>query len=90
MTTPLYQAARLAIRDEGEWIVAYYALPHTMDGAIEVSRLSSGIADEDGAVVFQAWKGALGEWISRMLERVTGIKVTHLDEVPPPGHERIQ
>lgn len=41
--SPREQIGRLAMRVEGDWWVAYYAMPETMDGAIELARIDMGI-----------------------------------------------
>jgi hypothetical protein len=34
------QVGRLAMRHEGMWWVAYYAMPSTMEGAVELARIA--------------------------------------------------
>lgn len=40
---PAEQMGRIAFRVEGDWWVAYYALPNTMDGALELARIQMAI-----------------------------------------------
>lgn len=40
------QVGRLAFRVEGDWWVAYYAKPDTMDDAIEMGRIAMGIVQD--------------------------------------------
>lgn len=37
---------RIAMRVEGRWWVAYYAMPDTMDGAIELGRVQMAIVKD--------------------------------------------
>lgn len=40
MSNPTKQEiGRIAFRVEGDWWVAYYALPNTMEGALELARI---------------------------------------------------
>jgi len=83
---------RLAIRDEGEWVVAYLATDGTMEGAIEIARLLKLAAEDDGGnkeLLFQDWNTALREWTQRMLERLLGVEPIMVEE-PVPPHERLQ
>lgn len=83
---------RLAIRDEGEWVVAYLATDGTMEGAIEIARLFKLAAEEDGGnqgLLFQDWKTTLQEWMQRMLGRLLEIETTIIEK-PAPPHERLQ
>lgn len=41
--TALTKVGRLAMRHEGDWWVAYYALPDTMAGAHELARIHLGL-----------------------------------------------
>jgi hypothetical protein len=40
------QVGRLAFRVEGDWWVAYYALPTTMDGAMEMARIRMALVQD--------------------------------------------
>lgn len=37
---------RVAIREAGEWVVAYFAPPEGMDGAIELGRIRRSVLSE--------------------------------------------
>lgn len=39
----LTQMGRIAFRAEGDWWVSYYALPDTMEGALELARIQMAI-----------------------------------------------
>jgi hypothetical protein len=81
---------RVAIRDEGEWIVAYVAHVDSLDDAFELSRIRLNFVEEDGGSegdLFQDWKEALKAYLSRALERL-GVKVDGMEErQPPPGEK---
>lgn len=54
---PDKQIGRLAMRHEGMWWVAYYALTGTMDGAVELGRIAMRFVDihperRDGFIAF--------------------------------------
>jgi hypothetical protein len=54
MSGNLNPVGRLALRVEGEWWVAYYALPNTMAGAIEMARIGMPIVqDADRRAAFK-------------------------------------
>jgi hypothetical protein len=81
---------RVAIRDEGEWIVAYVAHVDSMDDAFELSRIRLYSVEEDGGSegdLFQDWKEALKAYLSRALERL-GLKVVEMGERQPPAGEK--
>jgi hypothetical protein len=44
--TEKQQVGRLAMRVEGDWWVAYYALPDTMDGALELGRVRMAVVQQ--------------------------------------------
>ena len=41
------QLGRIAYRHEGDWWVAYYALPNTMEGALELARIKMAFVATD-------------------------------------------
>lgn len=86
---------RLAIRNEGEWVVAYLLLPGETPGGegLEIGRLSCVVLDDDGGKqgqLFQGWKQLLSDWLIRTLEKITGLKVAGTTEESPPPNEKIQ
>jgi hypothetical protein len=78
----LTDVGRLAMRVEGNWWVAYYAMPETMDKAIELGRIQMGIVrDEDR-------KQAFMEIMKSAINDLLGDKVDSWDIQPAPEHER--
>ena len=76
---------RLAFRVEGEMWVAYYAMPHTMDGAIPLGSIQmSLVQDQERKRAFmEIFKSALTE----ILEEKIG-PVGSWDEQRAPESER--
>jgi hypothetical protein len=71
MTTDAYPAYRIAVRQEGAWIVAYVAQMETMDGAIKIATLLKSSADVDRAI-FDAWLDFLQGHVDRMFSAIIG------------------
>lgn len=49
MNADLKKMGRLALRREGKWWVAYYAMPNTMDGALSLGRIRMTLVEGDTA-----------------------------------------
>lgn len=82
------QMARLAMRVEGSWWIAYYAEPDTMAGAVELGRVRMGIvADFSAKQIFMA---LMRDAVSALIEEGTGIAPTwpEPDGHAAPEHER--
>ena len=80
------QIGRLAIRDEGEWINAYYAMPGTMDGSILLASLRRTAADRPG--VFDAFKDLGRTIVGEILFEEIGARPAWGGEDRAPEHER--
>ncbi|MCB1394303.1 hypothetical protein [Nitrobacter sp.] len=81
------KTGRLAMRHEGNFWNAYYALPDTMDGAILLGSIQMRfVADETRKSLFMA---LMQEAVSEMLTDIIGERPTWPDgpTVAPP-HER--
>jgi hypothetical protein len=80
------KVGRLALRVEGNWWVAYYAKPNTMDGAIEMGRIAISIVhDENRKHAFmEIMKSAIGDFI----ENKSGTRPDFWDETPAPENEK--
>ena len=80
------QVGRLALRVEGDWWVAYYALPQTMDGAIELARIAMRLVqDRARKEAFMAlMRDAIQEFIADMFDGAAPDWVT----TAAPEHER--
>jgi len=78
---------RLALRVEGDWWVAYYAMPKTMDKAIELGRIKMGIVEsnpERKELFMDLMRSAIAELLEQQ-----GVKVENWNEpTTGPEHER--
>ncbi len=79
---PKAQVGRIAFRAEGDWWVAYYALPDTMDKALELARIQMAI------VADHPWrKDTFMKLIQHYVkELVPAFEIA--DHRPAPEHER--
>lgn len=75
---------RLALRVEGDWWVAYYAKPASMDDAIELGRIAMGIVrqEEFKQAFMELMKSALAAFFE---QRGTPIETWHEPETAPEG-----
>ncbi len=81
------QVGRLAMRTEGCWWVAYYALPDTMDDALELGRIRMQAVQQ--AKRKDAFLALMREAVSDILEECVGKRPTWPDgPQPAPEHER--
>lgn len=79
------QVARVAMRVEGDWWVAYLAAPGTMEGALEMGRIRmSTVQDPDRK---EAFMGIFSSWIADISEEEFGQRPDTLVQ-PAPEHER--
>ena len=73
---------RLAMRVEGDWWVAYYALPDTMDDALELGRIRVAfVADFSAKQIFMA---LMRDAVSAIIKDRAGVD----PEWPEPGGTR--
>ena len=84
---PEQKIGRLALRHEGKFWVAYYALPDTMEGALLLGSIAMRfVQDRERKDAFMA---LMREAVSDILEEKTGQRPTWPE--PPQGapeHER--
>lgn len=76
------------MRVEGSYWVAYYALPNTMKGAIEIGRIAMTVVQrQDRKAAFMA---LAREGVGDILEGITGTRPTwpNPEGDPAPQHER--
>lgn len=80
---PSFLACKLAIRDKGDWVVAYIA---TMDEKEmhEVSRLRKSVAERQET--FHAWIKVLGDDLQHVLIK-DGFPVKEMMVVERPKHK---
>ena len=79
------QVGRLALRVEGHWWVAYYALPNTMEGAFELGRVAMGLVQDRSRK--QAFMDLMRDGVAEFLTAATGTAL-HFNVLPAPEHER--
>lgn len=79
------QVGRLALRVEGDWWVAYYALPDTMKDAMELARIRMGIVQDQRRK--QAFMDLLRDVIGEFLEATVGARPDFVVN-SAPEHER--
>jgi hypothetical protein len=87
MNEPLAQVGRLAMRVEGDWWAAYYAMPHTMEGALLLGRIQMAFVQsyERQGRFMLLMRDAVGD----LIEQSTGVRPVWPN--PPavaPEHER--
>jgi hypothetical protein len=86
------KVGRLAMRVEGEFWVAYYALPDTMEGAIPLGSIrmaTVGIPRLAGIPRFkEAFMQLMWELVSDLIAQETGQRPKHYDVEPAPEHEK--
>lgn len=78
---------RLAMRHEGEFWNAYYAMPGTMEGAILLGSIQIRFVQDEARK--SAFLDFMCEAVSDILEELTGQRPTWTDPPQPaPEHER--
>ena len=81
------QVGRLAMRQEGDRWVAYYALPNTMDDAIFLGAIALKAVDGEPARR-EAFLDLMRDLVADIIEDATGVRPTWGGEEPAPAHER--
>jgi hypothetical protein len=85
---PSVKIGRLAMRHEGAFWNAYYALPNTMDGALPLGSIAMRFigGNEERKTLFM---NLMREAVSDLIEEQTGQRPTWPEGVQPaPHHER--
>ena len=88
MTDELQQMGRLAMRVEGDWWVAYYALPETMKDALELGRIRMAIVQDWQAK--ELFMAIMRDAVTAIIRDQTGVKPEWPEPHgrPAPEHER--
>ena len=82
----MQQIGRLAMRAEGEWWNASYAMPDTMEGALHLGSIRLLlVADKERK---QAFMDLMRSAIGDMLKEATGADPKWKGEQPASEHER--
>ncbi len=74
------------MRVEGTWWVAYYALPNTMDGAIEIGRIAMAAVQKKRCK--NAFMDICKVFIGDVIRENTGAEIENWDIRQAPEHER--
>lgn len=83
----LKQTGRLAMRHEGNFWNAYFALPETMDGSIFIGSIAmAAVVDNDKRK--KAFMQLMWNFVADILEDKIGVRPTHGDVQRAPEHER--
>ena len=82
------QVGRLAMRVEGEFWNAYYALPNTMEGALLLGSIRMAFVEDFSAK--QIFMALMRDAVSAIIKAQTGIDAAWPDPdgIPAPQHER--
>lgn len=83
----MQKLGRLAMRAEGDWWKAYYALPDTMEGALLLGQVQMAFTSTPERR--QAFMGLMRDAISDIIQDATGNRPSFPDgPEPAPEHER--
>lgn len=80
------EVGRLAFRIEGDWWVAYYALPASMKDVIELSRIRMTCVERHDRK--QAFMNLMRDTIADVLENQIGHRPDWNAPTKAPEHER--
>lgn len=78
---------RLAIRVEGDWWVAYYALTDTMEGAFVLGTIKMSFIIHNDKIK-QAFMEVMQEAVADIIEEITGKRPSWKGPTNAPEHER--
>lgn len=81
----MQQIGRLAMRHEGKWWNAYYAMPNTMEGAILLGSIAMLFVEREERRV--AFLNFMREVVADILEEKLGAR-PDMHEQPAPESER--
>lgn len=80
------QIGRLAMRHEGEYWNAYYAMADTLDGSILLGSIRMGVvANQERR---DAFMGLMREVVGDIIQDVVGVRPIWGSEQTAPEHER--
>jgi len=83
----LEKVGRVALRQEGQWWVAYYALPGTMTGALTLGRIRLAPAMANPRVK-ELFIETMRELVADIIESKTGIRPIWKTPEEAPEHEK--
>ena len=79
-------SGRLAMRTEGEYLNAYYALPDTMEGALLLGSIRLAIAEHPK--YHRIFFAFMQEVVADIIEDATGERPRWCEVVPAPNKDR--
>jgi hypothetical protein len=80
------QIGRLALRQEGDWWKAYYAMPGTMECAIPLGSILLRFVADEGRK--KAFMDLMREAVGDIIEETAGVRPTWGGPERAPEHER--
>lgn len=81
------QIGRLALRVEGDWWVAYYALTDTMKDALVLGTIKMAFITSNEEIK-RAFMRLMQEAVADIIEETTGHRPSWNDPTGAPEHER--
>jgi len=78
---------RVAVREDGEFVNAYFAKADTLDGAWLVASISKTVLELE-PVAWQVFQEFMKCVASTLVEKATGARVVDVIVGPGPAHER--
>ncbi|MBI2770030.1 MAG: hypothetical protein HYX47_10430 [Burkholderiales bacterium] len=78
---------RMAIREEGPMVNAYFAKADTMEGAELIASISTPLLKAE-PTLFKAFQALMQCAAATLTEQRTGMKVSRIDLERAPEHER--
>jgi len=83
------KVGRLAMRHEGNFWNAYYALPNTMDSALLIGSIAmTAVTGTGGCVRKDVFMKMMSDFVADMLEDKIGVRPDMSDVHAAPEHER--
>ena len=87
MTAKLQEIGRLAMRQEGNFWVAYYAMTDTMENAVEIGRIHMGVV-ADNPERKEAFQAIVRDFVGDFFREHLGEAPSWKAPVQAPEHER--
>ena len=81
------EMGRLAMRVEGDWWNAYYAMPNTMEGALHLGSIRMAFVADDWQRK-ELFMSMMKDAVSEIIKERIGVEATWPEARPAPEHER--
>jgi hypothetical protein len=85
-THGLQEVGRLAMRVEGDFWCAYWAMPDTMKDAVPLGTIAMAIVEDEKRK--EAFMGIMRSYMEQMIEKKIGVKPAAFHTKPAPKSER--